>query len=170
MLREIAAATTPLAIQWAAALDGLDVRHHDPLVEVALQLSNEVTPSLAIWVMNPIDTAKSTVERMKMLAISTTRLTFFPGAWLARIWIAVGWAGYVQHEALELVTVHGVRPCDPHAPAATVPHRLSPFARDRGLRDGLPPELTPLTLQRALETAMDAEIAEALLRDLAGVD
>lgn len=119
-------------------------------------------PQLALHVENTIETTKHDGTRLARLNVATTSLAWWPGARLFRTWLAVAWAGYIQHEALELVMADGVRLYDPHVPIASG-HRLSPYAHDRGLRDGFPPELTRDTMLRALCTAMDREVAEQLM-------
>jgi hypothetical protein len=76
---------------------------------------------------------------------------------LVRAWS--GALASVQHEALELVTVGDLetRPLCPHAE----PYAENPC--NRGLRDGLSPELTPESLIGALAVVMDREHAERLV-------
>jgi hypothetical protein len=151
-----------LARRWCAALSGLVIRHHDPAVRVEVAITDEELPQLSLTVFNCVDTSVPHEKRLESLAISTVRLTHWPGEDLAGIWMAVAWAGYLQHEALEMVSTAGVRCLDPHA-ARDAPHRLRPYAVDRGLRDGLPVELTPDSLRRALETAMDPDVADWII-------
>lgn len=145
-----------IAQQWAAALADVIVRHPDRSVPVRATLRDGHPPELEI----AIDTRCSTqpTKALPGFILSTVRLSFFPGQALARAWLAAAWAGYIQHEALELVTVGGLemRPIDPHAP---------PFDTDRGLRDGMPPELTPETLRRALCVAMEPAAADRLIEE-----
>ncbi len=55
------------------------------------------------------------------------------------------------------IGVRGKNPLDPH----TEPYEVNPW--NRGLREGLPAELTPSTLRKALAVVMDADMADALV-------
>lgn len=137
--------------QWRAAVARTRIRHIDPTCEPVLEVIDG--PQLSIAVRN----ARNTIDqnrRFVSLAISTVKLTYWPGDALAEMWLAASWAGYVSHEALELVTVTGVRPLDPHEP---------PFHYDRGLRCGYPAELTPETLRQTLELVMAPSVAAELI-------
>jgi hypothetical protein len=132
------------------------VRHPDPSVPVYLDLRDGDPPMLEI----KIDTRCSTNPRNPLpgFMLSSVALPFFPGVHLARAWLSAAWAGYIQHEALELVTVGDLetRPLDPHAP---------PHSFDRGLRDGMPTVLTPESLERALCVVMPVDVARALIME-----
>lgn len=148
-----------LSEKWAEAIADVRIRHLDPRATVTLELdANGDPPTLTM----AVERAQNTVDPehpWARLVISCVKLTYWPGLALARAWIASAWAGYMQHEALELVTIGGIteRPLDPHAP---------PFTFDRGLRDGLPTSLTPGTLLRALSSVMDRDVATALVEEL----
>lgn len=143
-----------LALKWACALQPCIVRHPTGAV-VRLTLIDGAEPVLRLELDETRDSRDPT-RVMKRFIISNVTLSYFPGATLARQWLAAAWAGYCQHEALELTTVGNLidRPLDPHA---------EPFHYDRGLRDGLPVRLTPETLERALRVAMEPEHARALM-------
>jgi hypothetical protein len=135
--------SAPLSQQWESALRDVVIRHHDPRSKVDLVLVASERPQLAFR----LDVGFCTVEPTKEsrpFNISTVELSYFPGVALARAWVAAAWACYMMHEALELVSVDGVRPIDPHSDPAL----------DVCLRDGLPAVLTPETLQRALGLVM----------------
>lgn len=132
---------------WYDALRDLVIRHHDPEVQVEVRVTNEDPPYLHLRVLNCVDTSVREFTRLPSLAISSVQLTFFPGVTAARAWLAAGWAGYMMHEALELVTVGGdpkQRALDPH----------SGPENDKGLRRGLPAVLTPETLAAAMSLVL----------------
>jgi hypothetical protein len=138
-----------LTEQWAAALRGLEVRHPNGHSEVVLQLLGE--DRLRLFVGLDQTWCTLTGARKAPFAISTVTLTYWPGERLARAWFAAAWAGYCQHEALELVTLAGDRAAkvlDPHAE----PYPTNPA--NRGLRDGFPVELTPDSLIDTLALVM----------------
>lgn len=139
-----------LTEQWQKVVSRLRVRHADREATPVFEVFDGRHPTLLVRVMNTRDTV--TDERLGSLAVSSVELTYFPGDTVALRWLAAAWAGYVQHEALELVTVDGVRPIDPHAH-----ERL-----DRGLRYGLPVVLTPETLLRTFEAVMPADVAKEM--------
>lgn len=143
----------PIASAWASALRGVHVAHPDPSSRVVLALDGDPA-RLQVTVLDARDTLDPD-HVMPRFEISTVALTWFPGPVAARAWIACAWAGYMQHEALERVTVNGARPIDPHEP---------PNNYDRGLRHGFPPRLTPDTLRRTLLLSMDEASADALMR------
>lgn len=148
-----------LCRQWRDALSPVDIRHPNAESVVQLRLVDDQIPRLTV----SLDATRDTVDghRRENFQISTVRLPYFPGVRLAQAWIAAAWAGYVMHESLELVTVGGVRPIDPHG-EKICSHRLSPYPFDRGLRDGLPHLLTPATLLRTLCVVMDEDVARGL--------
>jgi len=129
---------------WRDALAPLVVRHPNRASEVRLHLSGDVEPILKVSLDAVMDTRDQVTPMRSPFVISCVRLTFWPGSRRAREWFAAGWSGYVQHEALELVTLDGAAVLDPHEePYATNPN-------NRGLRDGLPPVLTEATIARAM--------------------
>lgn len=137
-----------LTDHWRAALAKLRVRHADREATPCLEIHDGPKPALFVCVNNTRDTV--TDERLGSLAVSTVTLTYWPGEAVALRWLAAAWAGYIQHEALELVTLEdGTRPIDPHAHPRF----------DRGLRHGLPVELTPKTLLETFEAVMPPEVA-----------
>ncbi len=147
------AVTTSLGKQWYEALKDLVIRHHDPAVEVEVRVTNEDPPYLHLRVLNCIDTSQPLgpsreVTRLPSLAISSVRLTYFPGVAQAREWLAAAWSGYIAHEALELVTVGG-------DPKARVWDPNDGPEKDRGLRRGLPADLTPETLETAMSLVIN---------------
>jgi len=146
---------SPLGAQWRDALLPLRVWHPNGISTALLHLSGDVHPVLKISLDRTVDTRDQVTPMRSPFVISCVRLTYFPGETLARQWFAAGWAGYCLHEAQELVTIDGAAVLDPHA---------APFAFDRGLRDGLPPELTPVTMIRSLAVAMSMESAIELVR------
>lgn len=148
-----------LASQWKDALADVVIRHPNRESRVLVSVKPGNPPSLELALDQTRD-SRDFDHVMTPFVISNVRLTYFPGTELARQWLAAAWAGYIQHEALELVTVGGfiVRPLDPHA---------APFTYDRGLRMGLPVELTPETLVASLAVVMPREAAEQLVRSAA---
>lgn len=119
----------------------------------------EVTdaPSLFLGINNT--TCSLNPSKILSLTISVVHLTFFPGIDLARKYVSCAWAGYLQHEALELCTINGLeeRPLDPHK---------EPYTYDRGVRQGLPHVLTPESMQKAFEIIMSKEDAQCLCKPL----
>lgn len=139
---------------WADALSGVVIRHPNPGARPCVQLDGgETEASLTLMVYDAIDTATDGPHPRNPLLISHVRLTFFPGGHMARLWLAAAWAGLLQHEALELVTNLGSIVLNPH----DEPYLHCPW--NRGLRDGLPVELTPHTLRKALAVVMDQDAA-----------
>lgn len=138
--------------KWRSTIAGVTLRHPNGISRPVLRLIDGDPLRLYVG----LDETRCTRDGHAMgdFAISTVTLTYFPGERLARIWLAAAWVGYLQHEALELVTIDGRAVIDPHAePYATNP-------ANRGLRDGLPVELTPETLVAALVLIMGRETAE----------
>jgi hypothetical protein len=148
-----------LGRQWHSALTGLCVWHPNGQSGTLLHLSAETAPVLRISLDRTLDTHDQVTPMRSPFVISCVRLTFFPGEWLARMWLAAAWAGYAQHEALELVTFGGIAVLDPHRE----PYSENPW--NRGLRAGFPPVLSPETLVTALAVVMP----EADARKLAGL-
>lgn len=134
-----------LADKWRKAMASVRITHIDPTCEPVIAVSGgDLDLSVSVIVRNARDTTDQ--DRRWELTVSTVKLSYWPGETLAQAWIAAAWAGYIQHEALELVKVAGVRVLDPH---------LEPFTYDRGLRCGFPPILTPRTLAETLTLVMD---------------
>lgn len=143
---------------WADALAMLTIRHPNPTSKPVVTLS-DIGPHamLTLEVADATDTATGEPHERNPLLISQVRLSFFPGVRLARQWMAAAWAGLLQHEALELVTIDGRIVLNPH----DEPYVLNPW--NRGLRDGLPPVLDAASLRKALAVVMDIDWADALL-------
>jgi hypothetical protein len=151
-----------IAEQWRDALRGLVIRHPNPAARPLLFVElAAVDPILFLSISNHRDTGEANSPAWDSFTISNVRLTFFPGARLARLWVAAAWSGYLQHEALELVTVDGVPPLNPHEE----PYETNPW--NRGLRDGLPPVLTRETMIDALAVVMNREHAVRLIAEAA---
>lgn len=145
-----------LGERWRDALSGMKLRHLDRGCTARWSIDDGESPYLSLAVIGAVDTV--TDLRMDSLAISSVQLTYFPGRRLAQAWLAAAWAGYMQHEALELVTLaDGSRPLDPHGGDVTL---------DRGLRCGLPTRLTPTTLLDTFLVVMSPERAARLMGDL----
>lgn len=140
-----------LVKQWRDALADLVVRHPNRASRVSIEVDDRANLRIAL---DQTRDSRDPEVVLSPFVISNVKLTFFPGVKIARAWLAAAFAGYVQHEALELVTVGDLttRPLDPHEP---------PFTFDRGLRKGLPVELTPETLVESLAVVMGHEAAEA---------
>jgi len=137
---------------WKAAIAKLTFRHGDRSARPTFELFDGAHPVLNISVKNT--RCSVTDEPIGSLAVSSVELTFWPGETVALRWLAAGYAGYIQHEALELVTLaDGTRPIDPHADPKF----------DRGLRYGLPTRLTPETLLQSFEAIMPAEVAREMI-------
>lgn len=152
-----------LAKYWEGALAELDVRHPNGRSQVVLHVSDGAPAILYIGLAETTCTLTDAV--MKDFAISNVRLAYWPGARLAQAWFAAAWVGYLQHEALELVTLAGDRAAkvlDPHA----APYATNPL--NRGLRVGFPAELTPASLLATLRLVMDPADADALYLTLGG--
>ena len=146
---------TTLRERWEAVVASVKVLHIDPTCTPVLEVfGNDDLPTLLVAVRHARDTLDQN-RRIAQLNVSCVNLTYWPGATLAERWIAAAWSGYIQHEALELVTVAGIRPLDPHG---------SPPDFDRGLRCGLPVDLTPKTLERTLALVMDPVLAAEMVR------
>lgn len=84
--------------------------------------------------------------------VTNVRLAYFPGTALARRWLAVAWAGFMFHEALELVTTADFRDrvVDPHE---------SPEILEWNFHRALPRRLTPETLAITMATAIPETLA-----------
>ena len=148
-----------LTQQWARALQPLVVRHPNGWSNVVLTLSDGPAPNLMIHLDETVCSTDPT-KRMARFVLSNVKLTYFPGVELARKWFAAAFAGYIQHEALELCTVGDLvtRPLCPHTQTEE-----GVWGYDKGLRDGLPVELTPETLARTLALVMYPRALEQLV-------
>jgi hypothetical protein len=143
-----------LADAWRDALEGMTFEHLDRSVTPTFEIIGGVdSPALAVSAENAVDTV--TGQRIASLKVSTVQLSYFPGKTVARRWLAAAWAGYMQHEALELVRIEdGTRPIDPHGPDVEL---------DRGLRHGLPVVLTPESMLRSFCAVMPEERARQMV-------
>ncbi len=142
-----------LTRQWADALEGVIVRHPNRSIKLVLTLEDGPKPCLTFELdANP---NSENDEIISPFPIVNVRLTFFPGVALARQWLAAAWSCFLQHEALELVTVGDARTrvLDPHGNRA----RLDVF------HTGFPFQLTPETLFEALVQAVSRPEAEKLM-------
>lgn len=146
------------ADQWRAALADVVLRHPNGRSAPVVRVIDGDPPSLYVG----LDCTWCTGDGHEMtdFAISTVRLTYFPGVQLARMWLAAAWVGFLQHEALELATVDGVAVLNPH----DEPYVSNPV--NRGLRNGFPVELTYESTVAALELIMARSEAERMMRDL----
>ena len=149
---------SPLAEQWWWALAPVVLRHPNGRSRPVLRIHDGDPPQLYVGLDETTCTSDPT-KTMRDFAISTVRLTYFPGERLARMWLAAAWAGYLQHEALELVTIDGKAILDPHAE----PYPTNPY--NRGLRDGLPLELNTTTMLDALALVMSFGDALRVVRE-----
>ena len=141
---------------WAAALDGVIVRHPNRSITPVFTLDDNAEPALHFELdANPSSDADETIAPFR---ITNVRLTYFPGVRAARAWLAAAWGCFLQHEALELVTVGDFRTrvLDPHATRQTL---------DYVFHTGLPFALTPESLLAALATAIPRADAEQLVRE-----
>jgi hypothetical protein len=137
--------TNELTRRWADALDGVIVRHPNRGITPLMTLDDGAEPSLHFELdSNPSSDADEVISPFR---ITNVRLTYFPGIAVARAWLAAAWGCFLQHEALELVTVGDLRTrvLDPHATRATL---------DYVFHTGLPFALTPASLLAALATAI----------------
>lgn len=141
-----------LAESWRAALAPLEIRHPNGRSRPVLRVLDGDPPSLYVGLDETTCTQDPT-RTMRDFAISTVKLMYFPGAELARRWLAAAWVGYLQHEALELVRVDGVPVLNPH----DEPYEACPW--NRGLRAGFPVELWPGNIDETLALVMPREAA-----------
>ncbi len=142
-----------LTRQWADALEGVTVRHPNRAITLLLTLEDGPKPCLTFDLDTNLDSETDAV--IAPFPMINVRLTFFPGVALARQWLAAAWGCFLQHEALELVTVGDprTRVLDPHGNRA----RLDVF------HTGFPFQLTPETLLAALAAAVTLPEAEKLM-------
>lgn len=178
---------TELVELWRAALEPVVLRHASgatPRIAIGHR-SHDTWPQLHLTVENIPCTLRPTQMRPS-LSISCVKLTFWPGPTLARLWLACAWAGYAQHEALEMVTL-APEPDEASVTGELVylskildPHRNqwwdenvitvignAAYPHDRGVREGLPDELTPTTLIYALAVVMPLGAANKLAQHYA---
>jgi hypothetical protein len=144
-----------LTRQWADALADVIVRHPNRNITPILTLTDATEPDLAFELdSNPSSDADEVIAPFR---ITNVRLTFFPGVRVARAWLAAAWACFLQHEALELVTIGDfrTRALDPH---------LNRDRLDYVFHTGFPFALTPDTLLAALATAIPIDEAKELIR------
>lgn len=148
-----------LTQQWVQSLQPVVLRHPSRDSVPVLNLIDGPAPTLCLYLKETRDSRDWNV-RMPRFIISNVKLTYHPGDDLARKWLAAAWAGYIQHEALELCTLGGTieRPLCPHTQTEE-----GIYGYDKGLRDGLPVELTPETLARTLALVMYPRALEQLL-------
>jgi hypothetical protein len=139
---------------WADALEHVIVRHPNRAITLLWLLDDATEPNLH-WELdaNPSSDSDETIAPFR---ITNVRLTFFPGVRAARAWVAAAWSSFLQHEALELVTVGDLktRVLDPHENRARL---------DYVFHTGLPFKLTPETLLAALALAIPIDDARALV-------
>lgn len=149
-----------LTRQWADALEHVIVRHPNRGVNLIITLEDERTPRITFSIdANPSSDSDEIISPFNIINV---RLTFFPGVLLAQQWIAAAWGCFLQHEALELVTVGDFRTrvLDPHASRHLLDHMF---------HKGFPFQLTPETLLEALGTAVPRADAIALMGDVCPV-
>lgn len=148
--------TNELTRRWADALDGVIVRHPNRGITPMFTLEDGPEPNLHFELdTNPSSDADEVIAPFR---ITNVRLTYFPGVRAARAWLAAAWGCFLQHEALELVTIGDLRTrvLDPHATRATL---------DYVFHTGLPFTLTPESLLAALATAIPRADAIQLMED-----
>lgn len=150
--------TNDLTRQWADALADVVVRHPNRAITPVFTLDDAPCPNLHLELdANP---SSNSDEIIAPFRITNVRLTFFPGTRAARAWIAAAWGCFLQHEALELVTVGDIRSpvLDPHETRGRL---------DYVFHTGLPFTLTPESLLAALATAIPRDDAIRLLEESA---
>jgi hypothetical protein len=143
-----------LTRQWADALECIIVRHPNRSITPILTLNDNVEPNLHFELdYNP---SSNSDEIISPFRITNVRLTYFPGVKTARAWLAAAWGCFLQHEALELVTIGDLktRVLDPHETRARLDHVF---------HMGLPFSLTPDSLLDALATAIPRSDAMELM-------
>lgn len=134
---------SPLTEMWRDALAPLEVQHPNLISRPHVRLGDAQFPIFTLS-LDRIPDNLDPSQVKERFQISTVKLKFFPGVEGARLWFACVWAGFLMHEALELVAVDGRRVADPH----TEPYERNPF--NRCIRDTLPSELTLETLHAAI--------------------
>lgn len=146
--------TVLLTRQWAAALEHVIVRHPNRNITPVFTLEDDIVPNLHFELdANP---SSDSDEIITPFRITNVRLSYFPGVLAARAWLAAAWGCFLQHEALELVTIGALttRALDPHETRERLDHIF---------HAGFPFTLTPETLLRALTTAIPLADAQALV-------
>jgi hypothetical protein len=143
---------------WADALSRVVIRHPNRAITVTLDLEDDVYPNLTFGLDTNLDSETDAV--IAPFPITNVRLTFFPGERLAHQWVAAAWGCFMQHEALELVTVGDTKT------RVLCPHAKRPLL-DHMFHRGFPFRLTPETLLAALETAIPSDEARALIAEAA---
>ncbi len=145
-----------LTRQWADALEHVIVRHPNRNITPILTLDDGPMPNLHFELdHNP---SSDSDEDITPFRITNVKLAFFPGETLARMWLAAAWACFLQHEALELVTVGDLRTrvLDPHENRERLDHVF---------HTGLPFTLTPEALEDAIATAIPRAEVRRLMSD-----
>jgi hypothetical protein len=143
--------TGDMADLWRAAIADVRLRHPNGRSTPILRISSGTPPEMYVGL--DATTCTLTGKLMVDFSISTIVLTYWPGVRVAQMWMAAAWVGYLQHEALELATVGGRAIIDPHAE----PYASNPA--NRGLRYGMPPVLTPITLAQTLALVLPHDMA-----------
>lgn len=144
-----------LTRQWADALEHVIIRHPNRNITPILTLDDGPVPDLAFELdHNP---SSDSDEDIRPFRITNVKLAFFPGEKLARMWLAAAWACFLQHEALELVTIGDMRTraLDPHENRARL---------DYVFHTGLPFTLTAAALEDAIATAIPRDEVRQLMR------
>lgn len=145
-----------LTRQWAAALEGVTVRHPNRAITLLLKLEDAAEPMLFFDLdANPSSDADEVISPFQIINV---KLACFPGIRAARAWLAAAWGMFLQHEGLELVTIgdNRTRALDPHASQAWLEHTF---------HTGFPRTLTPDSLLAALATAIPRADAMALIEE-----
>ncbi len=152
---EVTGRSHPLTCQWADALADVVVRHLNPSLTVMLRLEDEPLPMLHIEIDRNPDSRDPAIM-FEPFRVTNVRLTFFPGKVLARTWLACAWAGFMFHEALELVTSDDFRDrvVDPHE---------SPEILEFNFHRAFPRTLTAESMLATIALAMPIETARALV-------
>lgn len=145
-----------LTRRWADAFDGVLVRHPNRAITVLVTLEDYLTPMIHFEMDTNV--CSNTEREIAPFRIGNVLLTYFPGALAARAWLAAAWSCFLQHEAVELVTLGDIatRVLDPHASQANMEHVFLV---------GFPPQLTPDTLLAALCMAVPRAEAEQIVRE-----
>lgn len=152
---EVTGRTHPLTRLWADALTGVVVRHLNPVLTPMLTLEDSPEPMLHIEIDKNPDSRDPAVM-FEPFRVTNVRLAFFPGETLARKWLAVAWAGFMFHEALELVTSADFRDrvVDPHESPELLewnfhrafPRRLTRESMIETLATAIPPDQLMLAM------------------------
>jgi hypothetical protein len=139
---------------WADALDGVTVRHPNRAITLLVTLEDYKTPMIHFEMDTNV--CSCTERVISPFRIGNVKLSYFPGVAAARGWLAAAWGCFMQHEAVELVTVGDIatRVLDPHSGQPRMDHVFSV---------GFPAELTPDALFAALCKAIPRDDAIALM-------